>query len=718
MHNSDLITPQHLSRKAAIYIRQSTPHQVLSHQESLRLQYALHERARQLGWPDEAIDIIDEDLGLTAASAEHREGFNALVAQVTLEQVGLILSYDVTRLSRNCSDWYPLLDLCGYKGCLIADGDGIYDPATVNGRLLLGLKGTLSEWERHTMKARLTAGLIHKAERGELALTLPTGLVRNGRGEVIKIPNQEAQARLSLVFETFLQCRSASKVVDEFNRHALLLPRRGRFGDLAWKIPSVAAILSILKHPAYAGAFTYGRTRTRRHEGSPGRPSITRLPMEEWRICIPDVYPPYISWETYLRIRTMIQDNYADYDRNHTRGIPRPGKALLHGLVYCGECGHKMVVQYKGGTRYICNYLRQQYRTPVCQYISADPVDTRVVDAFFQALSPIELDVYEQTLAKRQQQAERLAHAQAQHLERLRYEADYCAHQFRHVDPAHRHVAAELERAWDEALEALKQAEAAQSQREQAGALPEPALSPALQAAFRAIGQKLPELWSTEVLSQPQRKALLRCLIDKVVIQRARRDQIHTRIVWRGGETTTFDVPVAVGALRDLPTAHEMAQQIRVLFAEGKRDAEMAQLLTRQGYRSPRQPDVLPSTVQGIRLKLGLMQNRSQSHPRQVPGYLTVPQLAQALAIKAHWVYHQIKRGAVAITRDSATGLYLFPDAPETLEGFRQLRAGHLSQLCYDTPPHGRAKAITSRGGLSASAAPPCTPDPDAGGRA
>ena len=388
MYNSDLITPQHLARKAVIYIRQSTPHQVVSHQESLRLQYALGERARQLGWPDEAIDIIDDDLGLTAATAHHRAGFNTLVAQVTLEQVGLILSYDVTRLSRNCSDWYPLLDLCGYKGCLIADGDGIYDPATVNGRLLLGLKGTLSEWERHTMKARLHAGLLHKAERGALALQLPTGLVRNSQGTVHKIPNQEAQARLSLVFETFLQCRSASKVVEVFNTHALLLPRRDRFGELVWKAPRVAAILSILKHPAYAGAFTYGRSRTRRREAAQARPSITRLPQEQWRICIPDVYPPYISWDMYTQIQAMLKDNHAEYDRNKTRGIPRPGKALLHGLVYCGECGHKMVVQYKGGTRYICNYLRQQYRTPVCQYIAADPVDTRVVDAFSRPSRP------------------------------------------------------------------------------------------------------------------------------------------------------------------------------------------------------------------------------------------------------------------------------------------------------------------------------------------
>ena len=367
MHNSDLITPQHLARKAVIYIRQSTPHQVLSHQESLRLQYALGERARQLGWPDAAIDIIDADLGLTAATAHHRAGFNTLVAQVTLEQVGLILSYDVTRLSRNCSDWYPLLDLCGYKGCLIADGDGIYDPATVNGRLLLGLKGTLSEWERHTMKARLTAGLLHKAERGALALPLPTGLVRNGQGTVHKIPNQEAQARLALVFETFLQCRSASKVVEVFNTHDLLLPRRNRFGDLGWKAPRVAAVLAILKPPASAGAFTSGRSRTRRREATQARPSLTRLPQEQWRIGIPDVSPPSLSWDTSTQIQTMLKDHHAAYDRNNPRGIPRPGKALWHGLVSCGACGHKMVVQEKGGTRSLCHDLRQQYRTPVCQ---------------------------------------------------------------------------------------------------------------------------------------------------------------------------------------------------------------------------------------------------------------------------------------------------------------------------------------------------------------
>jgi hypothetical protein len=295
----------------------------------------------------------------------------------------------------------------------------------------------------------------------------------------------------------------------------------------------------------------------------------------------------------------------------------------------------------------------------------------------------VELDVYTQALATRQQQAERLAAAHAQHLERLRYEAAYCERQFHHVDPAHRHVAAALEHAWEVALQALKQAEAAEKQRTQTSTPPTDTLPPALQAAFRTLGQALPALWPTDVLSQTQRKALLRCLIDKVVLQRARRDQIHTRIVWRGGETTTFEVPVAVGALTDLPGAPEMAQQIRLLFAEGTSDDEMARQLTQHGYRSPSQPTVLPSTVKGIRLRLGLMQHRSQSHPRRIVGALTVPQLAKALGITPHWVYHQITRGTVVIARDAQTRLSLFPDCAETLEAFAPLRAGHLSALRY-----------------------------------
>ena len=373
MSTSELITPHHLTRKAIIYIRQSSPHQVLTNQESLRLQYALRERAVELGWRTEEIEIIDGDLGLSGAATHYREGFKELLTRVTVGEVGIILSVEVQRLSRNCSDWYPLLDICGYKHCLIADRDGVYDPGTPNGRLLLGLKGQLSEMELYTLRARMTAGLLNKAQRGELALSLPVGLVRDADGVVRKEPNLEVQQRLELVFSTFLQQRSASKVLQFFNAQDLRLPRHDRFGDVRWRKPTVAAILAILKNPAYAGAFVYGRTRTIRTGAGPRQATQKKLPVEQWRIRVNDKYPAYISWATFEQIQTMLLNNYAEYDRNKTRGIPRPGAALLHGLVYCGACGHKMVVQYKKGTRYLCNYLRQQYHVPVCQYIPADP---------------------------------------------------------------------------------------------------------------------------------------------------------------------------------------------------------------------------------------------------------------------------------------------------------------------------------------------------------
>ncbi len=686
MYSSEVITPEHLARKAVIYIRQSTPHQALSHQESLRLQYALTEHAQALGWSPEAIEVVDTDLGHSAASAQHREGFNTLVGQVTLGQVGIILSYDVTRLSRNCSDWYPLLDLCSSKGCLIADVDGLYDPATANGRLLLGLKGTLSEWELHTIRARMTAGLLNKAARGDLALTLPTGFERDAQGQGQKDPHLEVQSRLTFVFETFLHRRSASKVLEVLQAEGLRLPRRDRFGEVVWKRPTIAAILTILKHPAYAGAFTYGRTRTVRHSAAPGRPATKRLSMEQWRIRVNDKYPAYISWTTFEQIQTMLHDNHAEYDRKKTRGIPRPGKALLHGLVYCGACGHKMVVQYKGGTESLCNYLRQQYRVPVCQYVPADPVDARVVEAFFAALSPVELDVYTQAMAAQRQHTAQRDEAHRQQLERLRYAATLCERQFHRVDPDNRLVTAELERRWEAALRALTMAEATYAQRVPPPASAESPLASELRAAFLDLGRTLPGLWQTDVLSQPQRKALRRCLIDKVVVHRVPRDAVQTRIVWKGGATTTLAVPVTVGAFIDLQGAAAMEQQILTRFAAGHTDAALAAQLTQQGYRSPQRPDVLPSTVQIIRLKHGLMQQRHQSHPRHVAGYLTVPQLARRLGVSPHWLYDRLANGQIQLEKDPTTGLYLFPDQPTTLEHLQQLRAGTCAQVGMRAP--------------------------------
>jgi DNA invertase Pin-like site-specific DNA recombinase len=682
MTTSELITPQHLTRKAIIYIRQSSPHQVLTNQESLRLQYALRERAVELGWRTEDIEIIDGDLGLSGAATQYREGFKELLTRVTLGEVGLILSVEVQRLSRNCSDWYPLLDICGYKQCLIADRDGVYDPGTPNGRLLLGLKGQLSEMELYTIRARMTAGLLNKAQRGELALWLPVGLVRDPDGVVRKHPNLEVQQRLELVYATFLQRRSASKVLQFLNAQQLLLPRRGRFGEVVWKAPTVAAILAILKNPAYAGAFVYGRTRTQRTSAESRHASQKHLPVEQWRVRVNDKYPAYISWDTYEQIRAMLQDNYAEYDRNKTRGIPRPGAALLHGLVYCGQCGHKLVVQYKSGTRYLCNALRQQYGVPVCQYIPADPVDAKVVEAFFAALSSVELDAYARALTAQQQTAAATERAHTQQLQRLRYQAALAQHQFAQVDPANRLVAAELERRWESALRDVQQAEAAAQQRAQSA--PSAATLPAeLRDAFAALGQKLPTLWPTSVLSRIQKKALLRCLVEKVVIHRSRRDQVHLRIVWRGGEVTIYELPITVGSLAELSSGPELEQRVLALHATGKSDQAIAAELTAAGFRSPLHQEVLASTVKGLRLKHRCFITRHQSHPRHIPGALTIPQVAQRLGVSVHWLHDRIKNGRIQLQKDPATGLYLFPDHPRTTELLTHLRTGRRQHVGF-----------------------------------
>jgi DNA invertase Pin-like site-specific DNA recombinase len=683
MITSELITPSHLSRKALIYIRQSSPNQAISNQESLHMQYALKQRALELGWPEVAIQIIDRDLGTTAASAEHREGFKEALAQVTLGQVGMILSFDVTRLSRNCSDWYPLLDVCGYRDCLIADRDGVYDPGSPNGRLLLGLKGQISELELHTIRARMTAGILNKARRGDLALVLPAGFVRDEGGTVHKTPHTEVQSRLKLIFDTFLQVRSASQVLRAFNRDNLKVPRRNRFGDTVWRKPTVSAILSILKHPAYAGAFTYGRTRTIRTGPGPHQARQQLLSQEKWKICVKDKYPAYISWDTYERIQAMLKENYAEYDRNRTRGVPRPGKALLHGMVACGECGHKMVVQYKTGTRYLCNYLRQQYGVPVCQYIPADPIDDAVVQAFFEALSPVELDAYSQVVQAQRQSDEARDLAQRQQFQRLQYQLDLAERQFNQVDPANRLVAAELENRWENALREFKTAqEAYDSARTQTTQVPK--LSAKLRKAFESIGQKLPEVWNQEVLSQAQKKGLLRCLIDKVIVHRSQRDSVHTRIVWKGGDVTTMELPIHVGSWDELNNSAELEQLILELHRQGLDDETIAQRLTVQGYRSPLDSTkLLTNTVKCLRLKHRALITRSQSHPRRIPGYLTVPQAAAALACSPDWFYDRIKKGTIKVSRDHETRLYLLPDTPETLEQLHALQTGHLNQLSF-----------------------------------
>lgn len=682
MSSSDTIQTTHLQRLAVVYIRQSTPNQVIANQESLKLQYSLAARARTCGWDEQRVRIIDTDLGRTARTSRDRPGFQELLTLVTLEQVGIIFAYDVTRLARNCTDWYQLLDLCGYRRCLVADQDGIYDPATPNGRLLLGLKGLISELELHTLRARLTAGLLQKAQRGELAVPLPAGLVRDALGRVVLRPDEEVQDRIRLVFATFLRLKSATKVVRFFGTQSLLLPRRDHSGNVVWRPAQEESILTILKNPAYAGAFAYGRIRTSASAGPEAGASQQPDLLAQWKVCLPDHHPGYIDWATFAEIQAMLRDNYSAYDREQSRGVPRPGKAMLHGLMYCGVCGHKMIVQYKKATRYICNHLRRQYQIPVCQNLQADAIDAHVVAAFLEALTPAELDLYDRATTQLRAEQGQVDKAHQQHLQRLRYQARLVERQYNQADPDNRLVAAELERRWEAALRELQHAEEESQRRQQQPALPE-SLSPELRQALEAAGRRLPELWQADLLSREQKKAFLRCLIDKVVAHREAKDTLRIRIVWKGGDTTTADIPATVGALARLSFGADMEEQIVRLAREGKPDSDIAELLNRQGYRSPRAQTVLCVTVRTIRLKHRVMVDENRSHPRLITGSLTVPQLAQQLGIAPHWIYDRIRNGTIEVARDPESKLYLFPDRPKTLTQFRQLRDGKLQQLRF-----------------------------------
>jgi DNA invertase Pin-like site-specific DNA recombinase len=691
MRSSEMVTTQHLARKAAIYVRQSTPHQVLTNRESLKLQYALKKRATELGWRADDVEVIDSDLGFTGSETSHREGFKELTARVTLGQIGIVLSSEVTRLSRNCSDWYPLLDVCGYKGCLIADHDGVYDPATVNGRLVLGLKGTLSEMELHTICSRMRAGILNKAERGELALKLPTGLVRDEHGLVHKDPNLEVQHRISLVFESFLRLRAANRVLLFFNEGELLVPRLDCFGDIVWKRPTIETITSILKNPAYAGAFVYGRNSHTTTRGPRGTVVKTeRLSMKKWRILIKDKYPAYVDWETFERIQRMLQDNHAEYQRNMTRGVPRAGKALLAGLIYCGECAHKMTVRYSGATRYLCAFFHQQYGSPFCQNLPAEPVDAAVVEAFLEALSPVELDLYEKAMAARKEMADAAERARRQQLQRLSYQAELARRRFERCDPDNRLVAAELEKRWEGALRELRQAEEGEAAGRHAakhenGAAPAK-LTEELKAAFMDIGRRLPEVWDDGLLSRRQKKALLRCLIEKVILRRIAPDLVLTRIVWKGGQSTTFEIPTTVGSFADLSGAQEMERLVVKLFEEGNTDKQIARRLSEMGHRSPQKDHVVRSTVQAIRHRHGLLRGgreKGGSRAHHVPGCLTLSQVAQKLEVPNPWMYNRIYNGAIQIVKDARTGLYLFPDDPSTIERLRELKEGKIRKLRF-----------------------------------
>jgi DNA invertase Pin-like site-specific DNA recombinase len=681
--SQERILAHHLRRKAVIYIRQSTGHQVLTNQESQLMQRAMKEHALRLGWTEESIEIVEADTGSSAQSTAGRTGYKNLLAELAVGEIGIVLSYESTRLSRNCSDWYPLLDLCTLHQCLIGDRDGVYDPATPNGRLLLGMKGILSELELHTLRGRLNAGIDNKAKRGELIVPLPTGYVHLDDGTIVKDPDLQVQETIELVFRTFLELRTCSKVVRHLRGHGLLLPcralseRRTRFVP-----PGAGAVLRMLRNPAYAGAFVFGRTRSEPRT-DPQRPGlqISRLPQDKWRVLLKDRFAGYIDWDTFQRIQDILANNYAHHRRG-SRGVPRNGTALLAGICYCGHCGHQMTLTYSTKGRYRCRCVQQDLGPkPQNESIPVEQVDPCVQESFFAALAPVELDLYEAAYHKTQEQYAQVRAAQERQLQRLRYEVSRARRQYDQSDPENRLVTLELERRWESALQALAQAEHRyELDEKQMQAEAQRRIPLELRTQFASIGQALPELWPKLPLGT--RKAMLRCLVDKVVLKRLRpRERLLVRIVWRGGAYTDKELDVATSTLRPSSESQGLTARVMELVEQGHSDKQIAQQLTAEGCHSPRKDYLRPSTVGGLRRRQGKLRGTSRRGPTKVGGALTVGRVAQLLGVSRQWVYSQIYRGVIKLDRDDDYGMYLFPRDPEVLKQLRQLRAGLIHNI-------------------------------------
>ncbi len=457
------VSASHLSRDAYLYVRQSSLRQVFEHAESTRRQYALRERAVALGWPAERVVVIDSDLGLSGADSD-REGFGRLVAEVGMGRAGIVLGLEVSRLARNSTDWHRLLEICALSGTLILDEDGVYDPGDFNDRLLLGLKGTMSEAELHMMRARLRGGTLNAARRGELRIHLPVGLVYDPLGRVVLDPDAQVRRSLQLLFDTFTRTGSARTTVRHFNEENLLFPHRPRSGphkgELLWKPLRFARALRVLHNPRYAGAFAYGRTSSRRRPG--GGVESRSVPREEWTVLLRDAHPGYITWERFEENERRLRDNAQPYGAER-RGPPREGPALLQGLAVCGVCGRRMAVRYrtrKAGQvpHYLCSHEGNQTASPWCQSISGAAIDRAVGELLVALMTPLTLEVALQVadeLAARAGEADRW---RAQRVQRAREEADLARRRFVQAHPDNRMVADVLEAEWNAKLRALGEA--------------------------------------------------------------------------------------------------------------------------------------------------------------------------------------------------------------------------------------------------------------------
>jgi DNA invertase Pin-like site-specific DNA recombinase len=655
----DKIRGSHRDRLAIVYVRQSTLQQVGRNQESARLQYGLVERARQLGWAPERIVTIDDDLGRSGASAEARPGFQRLVAEVGLGHVGLILGVEMSRLARSCRDWHQLLEICALFDTLIADTDGVCDPASYNDRLLLGLKGTISEAELHILKARMHEGRRAKARRGELFFNLPRGYVRRPSGEIELDPDEQVQAAIRLVFDVFERRRTVNGVLDYLVAHAVALPRRARSGpakgEVEWHRPNRYTLTEMLANPAYAGAYAYGKRPVDGRRQAPGHPGSGRVrggPGD--MILLRDRWPAYITWETYERNRAQMAAN-----RSQHTGVPRGGPSLLAGLVVCGRCGHRMATVYPAGgryLRYVCSRDAVNYGAPACQSLSGSGLDDLVADLILRALAPAAVEASVRLAEDVELERAALHRQWRQRLERASYEAGRAKRQFDAVEPENRLVARSLERQWEQALadEAKLQAEHGRFLATQ----PVP-LSAAEREAIRRLAADIPALWQAPTTTVQDRQTIARLLLERVeVTVKGTSEQVGVICHWAGGERTGHDLARPVKELAQLSGCRGLMDRIGALHGDGLKATTIADTLNREGRRPPkRRATFTAAMVRGLLHRLGVPPqvhgSPSEVVERLDPAELTLQELALRLDMPCQTVYRWLRRGVLTGRRAS-----------------------------------------------------------------
>jgi DNA invertase Pin-like site-specific DNA recombinase len=633
MDATNKVRPEHLRRQAYLYIRQSTLRQVHENRESTARQYDLKRRAQGLGWSLDQIVVVDEDLGLSGATATDRNGFQRLVAEVGLGRVGLVMGLEVSRLARSSTDWHRLLEICALSDTLILDEDGLYDPSHFNDRLLLGLKGTMSEAELHVLRARLLGGQLNKARRGELWIRAPIGYVNDSSGQLVFDPDQQIQGAVRLLFETFGRVGSAEQVVRYFSREGIAWPRRlsagPRAGEVVWVELEHSRALNILHNPRYTGAFIYGRTRQRK-VGLGGHVRYRRVPRDEWKVFLPNAHPAYICWEEFEANQAKLLENALGYGPDRRKSPAREGPALLQGMVLCGICGQRMTVRYykRNGhpvPDYVCQRRGIQTAQPICQTIPGTGLDDAVAQLVLEAVTPsaleVALEVFEE-LRNRKAEIDRLQRA---HVDRARQEAEVAQRQYLMVRPENRLVADSLENHWNEKLANLARVQEEYARHCKAEGSH---ITTEDRENILALASDLPRVWKDPRTSARDRKRMLRLLIQDITLMR-KQGMIQVAIRWKGGPATSIERPLPKRAPDLFRTPTDIVEQVRALATE-RTDAEIARTLNNRWLRSGRGKSFTRWSIKRIRARYGI--ESLLEHMRKA-GWLTPAEAAAELGI-------------------------------------------------------------------------------------